>query len=107
MRPNLGGKERNKHHDKGNGGRGPVGKQPVVSMKGRDGTVRAMPVEQTNMATLQAVLSEHVDLAATVYTNEFGGSTPSPSRGKLSATAPVSTPGAKLTPTASSPSGHC
>ena len=70
----LGGKERNKHHDKRNGGgRGPVGKQPVVGMKGRDGTVRAMPVERTNMATLQAVVSEHVDLAATVYTDEFGG----------------------------------
>ena len=40
--PYLGGKERNKHQDKRHGGgRGPVGKQAVVGMKGRDGTVRA------------------------------------------------------------------
>ena len=63
MRPNLGGKERNKHQNKRHGGGGPVGKQAVVGMKGRDGTVRAMPVEHTDMATLKAVVSEQVDLA--------------------------------------------
>ena len=70
----FGGKERNRHDDKrSGGGRGPVGKQAVVGMKGRDGTVRATPVERTNMATLKAVVGEHVDMAATVYTDEFGG----------------------------------
>lgn len=70
----LGGKEPNKHDDKrGGGGRGPVGKQAVVGMRGRDGQVRATPVERTNMATLKAVVSEHVDLAATVCTDEFSG----------------------------------
>ena len=49
-------------------------------MKGRDGTVRAMPVEHTDMATLKAVVSEHVDLAATVYTDEFGGYNTIPQR---------------------------
>lgn len=69
----FGGKEHNKHDDKRGGGRGPVGKQAVVGMKVRDGQVRATPVERTNMATLQSVVDEHVDLAATVYTDEFGG----------------------------------
>lgn len=41
--------------------------------KGRDGTVRAMPVEKTDMASLAALLVKHVDLDATVYTDEYGG----------------------------------
>ena len=74
----------NKHQDKRHGGgRGPSGQAgPVVGMKGRDGTVRAMPVEHTDMATLKAVVSEQVDLAATVYTDEFGGYNTIPQRRK-------------------------
>lgn len=88
----FGGKERNKHDDKKNGGgRGPTGKQAVVGMKSRDGTARAIPVERTDMATLKAVVSEQVDPEATVYTDEFGGYNTTPSGGKRSATAPVST----------------
>ena len=107
MRPNLGGKERNKHQNKRHGG-SPVGKQAVVGMKRRDGTVRAMPVERTDMATLKAVVSEHVDLAATVYTDEFGGYNTIPQRWKtVSATALGNTSGAKPAATASSRSEHC
>lgn len=104
----LGGKERNKHDGKRNGGRGPVGKQPVVVMKGRDGKVRAMPVKRTDMATLQAVVSEHVDLWPAPSTRmSLAATTPAPSSGKCSATALESTSGVKPTPTASSRSGHC
>ena len=59
-----------------------MGKQAVVGMKGWDGTVRAMPVEHTDMATLKAVVSEQVDPAATVYTDEFGGYNTIPQRRK-------------------------
>lgn len=104
----FGGKERNKHHDKRNGGgRGPVGKQAVVGMKGRDGTVRAMPVEKTDMASLAALLVKHVDLDATVYTDECGGYNSIPHRREKSATVPGSTSKSRRTSTASSRFGHC
>ena len=70
----FGGKEHNKHDDKKQGGgRGAVGKQAVVGMKGRDGTVRAMPVASTDKATLHAVIHQHVDKEATIYTDAHGG----------------------------------
>ena len=76
-------------------------------MKGRDGTALAMPVEHTDMATLKAVVSEHVDLAATVYTDEFGGYNTIPQRRKTVCHSAGEYVRGQPTPTASSRSGHC
>ena len=56
----VGGKERNKHEDKRDGGgRGPSGKQPV-RMRARGGHSVAMPVPSTSKEVLQSRISQHV-----------------------------------------------
>ena len=70
----FGGKEHNQHDDKKHGGgRGAVGNQAVVGMKGRDGTVGAMPVEGTDKAMLHAVINEPWTGRPTIYTDAHGG----------------------------------
>ena len=68
----VGGKERNKHEDKRDGGgRGPSGKQPV-RMGARGGHSVAVPVPSTSKEVLQSRISQHVQEGATIRSDEHG-----------------------------------
>lgn len=70
----IGGKERNKHsHKKLKAGRGSVGKQAVVGIMERGGSVVAGPVRIVDRATLQGVIRYHVAPGSTVYTDSHAG----------------------------------
>lgn len=70
----IGGKERNKHsHKKLRAGRGAVGKQAVVGIMERGGSVVAGPVRVVDGATLQSVIRYHVAPGSTVYTDNHAG----------------------------------
>ena len=67
----VGGKERNKHEDKRDGGGcGPGGKQPVLGMRERGGHSVAMPVPSTSKEALQSTISQHVQEGATICSDE-------------------------------------
>ena len=67
----IGGKEKNKHASKKlRAGRGTVGKQPVIGMKERSGSVRAMPVASNDQATLHPIIRDNVEAGSTIYTDE-------------------------------------
>ena len=67
----IGGKEKNKHHDKKlNGGRGAVGKHAVFGMRERGGRVRAVVVNDTKKNTLQQIISQAVDPNSTVCSDD-------------------------------------
>ena len=70
----IGGKETNKHASKKlRAGRGTVGKQVVMGMKHRGGSVKAMPVADTTTKTLEGNVVKNVETGATVYTDEHAG----------------------------------
>lgn len=70
----VGGKERNKHEKKKlHAGRGPVGKTAVLGLRERGGRTKAMPVQGTDLASLQNEIYKHVEVGSTVYTDEHGG----------------------------------
>ena len=70
----IGGKEANKHADKKlRAGRGTVGKQAVMGMKQRGGSVKAMPIADTSTKTLERNVFDTVESGATVYTDEHAG----------------------------------
>lgn len=70
----LGGKEGNKHaHKKLNAGRGPVGKQPILGIREREGRLAAMPISITDRATIGEQVDANVKMGATVYTDEHPG----------------------------------
>lgn len=70
----VGGKERNKHEKKKlHVGRGPVGKTAVLGLRERGGRTKAMPVQGTDIASLQNEIYKHVEVGSTVYTDEHGG----------------------------------
>lgn len=70
----IGGKERNKHEkDKLHTGRGPVGKTAVLGLRERGGRTKAMPIEGTDLASIQNEIYKHVAVGSTVYTDEHGG----------------------------------
>jgi len=70
----IGGKERNKHEkDKLHAGRGPVGKTAVLGLRERGGRTKAMPIEGTDLASIQNEIYKHVAVGSTVYTDEHGG----------------------------------
>jgi transposase-like protein len=75
----IGGKESNKHSNKrikGKTGKGAQGfgskniKTPVVGIVERQGDMRAVVTNDTGSKTLMGLISHHVDLSATVYTDE-------------------------------------
>ncbi len=68
----VGGKERNKHHDKKlNAGRGTVGKSAVLGIKDRKtNQVIAKPVPNTKAATLQEFVVNSTNEDAQVYTDD-------------------------------------
>src|SRR5580692_3969704 len=58
----VGGKEANKHESKKlNAGRGTVGKTPVLGMRERGGRTVAVPIANTDKATIQDAISQHVE----------------------------------------------
>jgi transposase-like protein len=67
----VGGKEANKHeHKKLKAGRGAVGKTAVVAMRERGGRMKAMPVEDADMATLHTKIYQNVEVGSTLHTDE-------------------------------------
>ena len=70
----IGGKEKNKHANKKlRAGRGTAGKQPVLGMRERGGKSIAMPISETDKATLHQKISRHVEFGSTIYTDEHKG----------------------------------
>ena len=68
----IGGKEKNKHANKRKRlGRGPVGKQAVLGMRERGGKSVALPITNTDKATLHNQISRHVELGSTIYSDDF------------------------------------
>jgi transposase-like protein len=69
----VGGKETNKHGSKKlKAGRGTIGKTPVIGMRERGGRTVAMPIDGVDRATVQAVIERHVEIGATLHTDESG-----------------------------------
>jgi transposase-like protein len=67
----VGGKETNKHARKRlNRGRGPVGKEPVVTLVEREGKVRSFHVANVTSRTLKPILKEQIDAATHIMTDE-------------------------------------
>lgn len=68
----IGGLEKNKHESKKiRGGRGTVGKTPVVGLKDREtNQVRTAVLESTDKDTLQGFVIRHTEPTAQVYTDE-------------------------------------
>ena len=67
----LGGKEANKHANKRNRqGRGPVGKEPVISLIERKGRVRSHHLPAVNAKNLWPVLTSQIDRKSYLMTDE-------------------------------------
>lgn len=67
----VGGKESNKHKSRRqHRGRGPVGKEPVVSLVEREGKVRSFHVANVTSRTLKPILKEQIDAATHIMTDE-------------------------------------
>ena len=67
----VGGIEANKHeHKKLKAGRGTVGKSAVLGMRG--GRTVAKTIANTDAGTVQAEIHQHVEIGATLYTDEAG-----------------------------------
>lgn len=67
----VGGKEANKHKSKRqHRGRGPIGKEPVVSLVERDGKVRSFHVADVSAKTLKPILKQQIDKATYIMTDE-------------------------------------
>lgn len=69
----VGGKDKNRHWDKKQDGRGTANKAPVFGMVERDGEVKAIPVKKAHGETLIPIIMDNVHKDATVMTDEFGG----------------------------------
>jgi transposase-like protein len=69
----IGGKEANKHASKRkHAGRGPVGKEPVVSLVERDGRVRSQHMPEVNAKNLKLALTTQIDRKSYLMTDESG-----------------------------------
>jgi transposase-like protein len=69
----VGGKEANKHENKKlKAGRGTVGKTPVLGMRERGGRTVAMPIADTDAATIQNAILQNVEVGSTLHTDEAG-----------------------------------
>jgi transposase-like protein len=67
----VGGKEANKHkHKRANRGRGPVAKEPILSLVERDGSVRSFHVANVTATTLRPIIVTHVNRASYVMTDD-------------------------------------
>jgi transposase-like protein len=69
----VGGKEANKHANKRqHRGRGPVGKEPVVTLVERGGKVRSFHVPNVTAANLKPILKDQINKASDLRTDESG-----------------------------------
>ena len=67
----VGGKERNKHADKKlHLGRGAVGKTAVLGMRERGGRLKALPLFDTSIESIQSEIYRHVEYGAELHTDE-------------------------------------
>src|SRR5207248_6973378 len=68
----VGGKEANKHKSRRrtDGARGPIGKEPVVTLVERDGKVRSFHVANVSTRTLKPILKQQIDAASYIMTDE-------------------------------------
>lgn len=70
----VGGKESSKHeHKKLKMGRGTAGKTAVMGMRERGGRTIAMPVDKTDVETLQSAIRENVEAGSAIFTDEHSG----------------------------------
>jgi transposase-like protein len=67
----IGGKNKNRHSDKEVSGGGSFGKAPVISIKDRNGEVRATSVASTSKPPLHGFIHANVRKGATVITDEL------------------------------------
>ena len=70
----IGGKEKNKHNSKKEGGtqgRSTKGKTPVLGMKQRGGNVLAQVVHSTKAVTIQPIVEKNIATGSTVFTDEW------------------------------------
>jgi transposase-like protein len=66
-----GGTEKNKHSKKKlRAGRGTVGKTAVLAMRERGGRMVAIPITETDMATVQAEIKKRVVMGCAIHTDE-------------------------------------
>ena len=69
----IGGKNKNRHlKDRPKLGQGMVGKQAVLGIHQRRGPTKALPIAQTDMATLYPIIEQHVEAGAFVCTDDHG-----------------------------------
>ena len=69
----IGGKNKNRHlKDRPKLGQGMSGKQAVLGMRQRRGPTKALPIAQTDMATLYPIIEQHVEAGAFVCTDDHG-----------------------------------
>jgi len=67
----VGGIEKNKHESKKlKAGRGAVGKTGVLAMRERGGKMVAMPIEDSDAATLHTAIHQRVHVGSTLHTDE-------------------------------------
>jgi transposase-like protein len=67
----VGGREKNKHSHKRRGkGRGPTGKEPVVSLVEREGRVRSTHLPAVNAKNLRPILVTQIDRKSCLMTDE-------------------------------------
>lgn len=67
----VGGKESNKHESKKlKKGRGPVGKQPILGLRQREGEVAAVPVPANDADNIEHEIFRHVQHGSTIYSDE-------------------------------------
>ena len=70
----IGGLESNKHANKKlNSGRGSVGKSAVIGMRERGGRSLAMPIEKTDIETIQSAIHANVEVGSRILTDEGSG----------------------------------
>jgi transposase-like protein len=70
----IGGKEKNKHHDKKlRAGRGAVGKTPVVGLRQRGGKMYAVVSATPSKEVLHEIIEERISPSATLYTDDHRG----------------------------------
>ena len=68
----IGGKEKNKHNSKKlKEGRGTKGKQPVIGLKSRKGTVKSFVIYATDTKTLTDSIRKNVEVESHVFTDEW------------------------------------
>jgi hypothetical protein len=99
---NIGGKEKNKHkHKLANLGRGPVAKEPMVSLVERTGKLRSHHIPTVNAKNVGEILEKQLREGATLYTDDSKIYRTAAARPRPSTTARANTCAAMCIPTRS------